>query len=146
MNDVVIKNDIEDLIYKIRGVQVMLDSDLAKLYKVETKQLNRQVKRNIERFDKDFMFQLTNIEYQNLKCQIGTSNNYGGRRTLPYVFTELGVTTLASILHSEVAIKMSKKIIKAFVMMRRYISSDLIEQKYINKLVLEDCLSLWNKY
>lgn len=86
------------------------------------------------------MFHLTDSEYQNLKCQIVTSssNNYGGRRTLPYVFTELGVTTLASVLHSTIAINMSKKIIRAFVMMRHYISSNLIEQKYINKLVLED--------
>jgi len=142
MNDVIVKDDvvIENLIYEVRGKQVMLDSDLARLYEVETKQLNRQVKRNIERFDDDFMFQLTNSEYQNLKCQIGTSssNNYGGRRTLPYVFTEMGVTTLASVLHSTIAINMSKKIIRAFVMMRHYISSNLIEQKYINNLVLED--------
>lgn len=142
MNDIMKKDDveIENLIYEIRGVQVMLDSDLARLYEVETKQLNRQVKRNIERFDEDFMFQLTDLEYQNLKCQFGTSssNNYGGRRTLPYVFTEMGVTTLASVLHSTVAVNMSKKIIRAFVMMRHYISSSLVEQKYINNLVLED--------
>ena len=142
MNEVVLKDEIviEDLIYEIRGKQVMLDSDLARLYEVETKQLNRQVKRNIERFDDDFMFQLTDSEYKNLRCQIGTSssNNYGGRRTLPYVFTEMGVTTLASVLHSTIAISMSKKIIRAFVIMRHYISSNLIEQKYINNLVLED--------
>lgn len=142
MNEVKIKDKvaIENLIYEIRGKQVMLDSDLAQLYEVETKQLNRQVKRNIERFDEDFMFQLNTIEYQNLKCQIGTSNarSYGGRRTLPYVFTEMGVTTLASVLHSAVAINMSKKIIRAFVTMRHYISSNLIEQKYINNIVLED--------
>ena len=125
---------IEDLIYEIRGKQVMLDSDLARLYEVETKQLNRQVKRNIERFDEDFMFQLTELESKNLKCQNGTSSskNYGGRRTLPYVFTEMGVTTLASVLHSDIAISMSKKIIRVFVAMRHYISSNLIEQKYIN--------------
>ena len=142
MNEVIEKENIkiENLIYEVRGVQVMLDSDLAKLYEVETKQLNRQVKRNIERFDKDFMFQLSDLEYQNLKCQIGTSslNNYGGRRTLPYVFTEMGVTTLASVLHSNIAISMSKKIIRAFVTMRHYISSNLIEQKYINDLVLKN--------
>ena len=142
MNEVKIKDEvvIENLIYEIRGKQVMLDSDLARLYEVETKQLNRQVKRNIERFDDDFMFQLTDLEYQNLKCQNGTSssNNYGGRRTLPYVFTEMGVTTLASILHSTIAINISKKIIRAFVAMRHYIGKDLIEQKYINNLVLED--------
>ena len=142
MNNVIVKEKIiiENLIYEVRGKQVMLDSDLAKLYEVETKQLNRQVKRNIERFDEDFMFQWTDLEYQNLKCQIGTSSssNYGGRRTLPYVFTEMGVTTLASVLHSDIAISMSKKIIRAFVMMRHYISSNLIEQKYINNLVLKD--------
>ena len=117
---------IEDMIYEIRGVQVMLDSDLGKLYGVETKQLNRQVKRNIQRFDEDFMFQLTQPEYENLKCQIGTTslNNYGGRRTLPYVFTEFGVTTLASVLHSEIAIDMSKKIVRAFVAMRHYIGNN----------------------
>ena len=71
MNQIIEKEKIENLIYEIRGKQVMLDSDLAKLYQVETKQLNRQVKRNIERFDEDFMFQLTDLEYQNLKCQIG---------------------------------------------------------------------------
>ena len=142
MNEVVLKDEIviENLIYEIRGRHVMVDSDLARLYEVETKQLNRQVKRNIERFDDDFMFQLTDSEYKNLRCQIGTSssNNYGGRRTLPYVFTEMGVTTLASVLHSTIAISMSKKIIRAFVIMRHYISSNLIEQKYINNLVLED--------
>ena len=141
MNEIITEEiDIENMIYEIRGKQVMLDSDLARLYEVETKQLNRQVKRNIERFDEDFMFQLTDIEYKNLKCQIGTSgsSNYGGRRTIPYVFTEMGITTLASVLHSEVAIRMSKKIIRAFVMMRHYISSNLIEQKHINNLVLED--------
>lgn len=140
MDDLVIRDevDIEKLIYEIRGVPVMLDSDLANLYEVETKQLNRQVKRNIERFDKDFMFQLTDLEYQSLRCQIGTSKEKGGRRTLPYAFTEMGITTLASVLHSDIAINMSKKIIRAFVMMRHYISSNLIEQKYINNLVLED--------
>ena len=138
MNEVIVKDEVvvEDLIYEIRGRHVMVDSDLARLYEVETKQLNRQVKRNIERFDDDFMFQLTDSEYKNLKCQIGTSssNNYGGRRTLPYVFTEMGVTTLASVLHSTIAISMSKKIIRAFVMMRHYISDNLIEQKYINNI------------
>ena len=101
MNEVKIKDEvvIENLIYEIRGKQVMLDSDLARLYEVETKQLNRQVKRNIERFDDDFMFQLTDLEYQNLKCQNGTSssNNYGGRRTLPYVSTEQGVATYINV-------------------------------------------------
>ena len=141
MNEMILKEEqIENLIYEVRGMQVMLDSDLSRLYNVETKQLNRQVKRNIDRFDEDFMFQLTNLEYKNLKCQFGTSsqNNYGGRRTLPYAFTEMGVATLASVLHSKIAIDMSKKIIRAFVMMKHYISSNLLEQSYINNLVLEN--------
>ena len=139
MNELVISDiKIENMIYEIRGKQVMLDSDLAFLYKVETKYLNRQVKRNIERFDDDFVFQLTDTEYQNLRCQNVTTNLNNYRRTLPYVFTELGVTTLASILHSTVAIDTSKKIIRAFVSMRRYISTNLIEQKYINNQVLKN--------
>lgn len=132
--------NIESSIYEIRGKQVMLDSDLARLYQVETKHLNRQVKRNIERFDDDFMFQLTDSEFYNLKCQNGTSNltGYGGRRTLPFVFTEMGVTALAGILRSAIAINMNKKIVRAFVAMRHYVSSNLLEQKYINNLVMED--------
>ena len=115
-------------------------TDLAMLYGVETKQINRQVKRNIERFDDDFCFQLTNEEYENLKCQIGTSslNGHGGRRTLPYVFTEFGSTALAGILRSDIAIKMNKKIIRAFVKMRHYIGNNLLEQKYINNMVLDN--------
>jgi len=103
---------IENMIYEIRGKQVMLDSDLAKQYEVETKYLNRQVKRNIERFPEDFCFQLTDEEVKNLRCQNVTSsyNNYGGRRYNPYVFTEIGVSMLASVLHSEVAIEVSVKI------------------------------------
>lgn len=142
MDELAIKEDeivIENLIYEIRGVQVMLDSDLARLYEVETKQLNRQVKRNIERFDSDFMFQLTDIEYQNLKCQFGTSssNNYGGRRTKPYVFTEMGVTTLASVLRSVIAINMSKRIIRAFVAMRHYIGNTEYRISNIESKIIE---------
>lgn len=84
---------LEQKIYQVRGQKVMLDSDLAELYGVETSALNRQVKRNIERFPSDFMMKLTESEFQNLICQIGTSSNgHGGRRKLPYVFTELGVS------------------------------------------------------
>ena len=142
MDELAIKEDeivIENLIHEIRGVQVMLDSDLARLYEVETKQLNRQVKRNIERFDSDFMFQLTDIEYQNLKCQFGTSssNNYGGRRTRPYVFTEMGVTTLASVLRSVIAINMSKRIIRAFVAMRHYIGNTEYRISNIESKIIE---------
>ena len=105
--------DVENLIYVVRNKQVMVDSDLAMLYQVETGALNRAVKRNIARFPEDFRFQLTKDEYENLKCQFGTSNGsgtengYGGRRTLPYVFTEQGISMLASVLHSEVAINVT---------------------------------------
>ena len=142
MNDVMIKNDIniENLIYEIRGVQVMLDSDLAKLYKCAngTKDINKAVKRNIERFPENFMFQLTDEEYSCLRFQTGTSNTKGGRRYNPYVFTEQGVAMLSSVLHSETAVTTSIKIINAFIAMQKYISTNLIEQKYINNLVLED--------
>lgn len=141
MNDVIVKEKIviENLIYEIRGVQVILDSDLARLYECVngTKDINKAVKRNIERFPENFMFQLTDVEYDNLRFQIGTSKVRGGRRYNPYVFTEQGVAMLSSVLHSEVAIKMSIQIINAFVIMRKYVSNNLIEQRYINNLVLE---------
>ena len=141
MNDVIVKDEvvIENLIYEIRGVQVILDSDLARLYECVngTKDINKAVKRNIERFPENFMFQLTDEEYDNLRFQIGTSKVRGGRRYNPYVFTEQGVAMLSSVLHSDVAIKMSIQIINAFVIMRKYISNNLIEQRYINNLVLE---------
>ena len=118
----------------------MLDSDLAKLYECVngTKDINKAAKRNIERFPENFMFQLTDDEYESLRFQIGTSKMKGGRRYNPYVFTEQGVAMLSSVLHTEIAITMSIKIINAFVAMRKYISTNLIEQKYINNLVLED--------
>ncbi len=133
--------NIENLIYEIRGVQVMLDSDLAKLYKCAngTKTINQAVKRNIEKFPKDFYFQLTNEEYLNSKSHFGTSswNNYGGTRKMPYVFTEQGVAMLATIIKTNVAAKMSVAIMRAFVAMRKYISNNLLEQRYINNLVIE---------
>ena len=120
----------------------MLDSDLARLYQCVngTKDINKAVKRNIERFPKSFMFQLTDNEYESLRFQIGTLKVGRGqhRKYNPYVFTEQGVAMLSSVLHTEVAIDMSVKIINAFVTMRKYISNNLIEQKYINNLVLED--------
>ena len=141
MTDVIVKHDvvIEDMIYEVRGKQVILDSDLAILYECVngTKDINKAVKRNIERFPECFMFQLTNEEYDNLRFQSGTSKVRGGRRYNPYVFTEQGVAMLSSVLHSEIAIKMSIQIINAFVIMRKYISNNLIEQNYINNLVLE---------
>lgn len=133
---------IETLIYEIRGKQIMLDSDLAKLYECAngTKTINQAVKRNIQRFPEDFYFQLTVNEFLNLKSQIGTSscNDYGGVRKLPYAFTEQGVAMLATILRTSVASQMSINIMRAFVTMRKYISYNLIEQKYINNLVLDD--------
>lgn len=101
------KIHIENMIYEIRGNQVMLDSDLAKLYKILTGNLNKAVKRNIERFPKNFMFQLTKDEYKSLIFQIGTPNKRGGTRKLPYVFTEQGVAMLSSVLHTDIAINTS---------------------------------------
>ena len=143
MNDLILKDEIkiENMIYNIRGEQVMLDSDLAKLYNCAngTKNVNKAVNRNIERFPSDFYFQLTLKEYQNLKFQIGTSSmrTHGGVRKLPYVFTEQGVAMLASILKTSIASEVSIRIMRAFVTMKQYISNNLIEQKYINNLVLE---------
>lgn len=122
--------EIKNKIYSIRGFQVILDNDLAALYNVETKQLNRAVKRNIQRFPEDFCFQLTKLEYENLKCQNGTSSEYGGKRYLPYVFTEQGVAILSGILNSEKAIKINILIIRAFIVMRKVLKSNyFFEQK-----------------
>ena len=136
---------IEKLIYIIRGKQVMTDSDLAMLYQVETSALNRAVKRNIKRFPEDFHFQLTEEEYNFLRCQFGISKNYvenkvdgrGGRRYLPYVFTEQGISMLASVLHSEVAINVSIGIMRAFVEMRRFIASNSLLFERISSVELK---------
>ena len=118
--------NIEDMIYEIRGRQVMLDSDLARLYECinGTKTINQAVKRHINKFPERYMFQLTKSEYDNLKSQIGTSslNTYGGVRKMPYAFTEQGVAMLATILKTPVADIVSMKIIDAFVYMKRYLS------------------------
>ncbi len=143
MNGIILndKLKIEDMIYEVRGKQVMLDSELAKLYECTngTKDVNKAVNRNIERFPSDFYFQLTLKEYQNLKFQFGTSSlkTHGGVRKLPYVFTEQGVAMLASVLKTSIASEVSIRIMRAFVTMKEYISNNLIEQKYINNLVLE---------
>lgn len=109
-------HDIEKLIVTLRGVQVIIDRDLAFLYQEEVKQMNRQVKRNIERFPADFMFQLTKEEYASLKCHFGTSNERGGdRRALPYAFTQQGIGMLSGLLRSQVAIETNIKIMRAFV-------------------------------
>ena len=137
MNELKEQANIRNLIYEVRGKQVMLDSDLAILYGCinGTKTINQAVKRNIERFPSNFYFQLTKIEYDNLKSQIGTSNNnfYGGIRKLPYVFTEQGVAMLSSVLRTKNAAKISVNIMNAFVYMRRFIN----ENKDIFKRVIE---------
>lgn len=122
MNEIMEKERIEDMIYEIRGKQVMLDSDLAKLYECAngTKDINKAVKRNINRFPNDFYFQLTNEETEKLWFQFGTANKM--TRINPHVFTEEGVAMLASVLKTDVASEMSVKIIRAFVYMRKYIS------------------------
>ncbi len=134
--------NIENLIYEIRGVQVMIDSDLAKLYECAngTKSINLAVKRHVNRFPERFMFQLTKEEFFTLRFQSETSswNSYGGVRKLPYAFTEQGVAMLATVLRTPVAEEVSIKIMDAFVAMRKFISNNLLEQKYINNLVLED--------
>ena len=120
-------NIIQNKIYEVRGTRVMLDFDLAALYQVETKRLKEAVRRNIERFEgDDFMFELTEMEYNsliiNLRTQIATSNK-GGRRHMPFAFTEQGVAMLSSVLRSETAIIVNRSIIRAFVTMRNYIMS-----------------------
>ena len=130
--------NIENIIYEIRGKQVMLNSDLAKLYECKngTKDINKAVKRNIERFPKNFYFQITEEEMKKLWFQSGTANKM--IRSLPYVFTEQGIAMLSSVLHTQIAISQSIRIMDAFVKMRKIISSNLIEQKYINELVIKD--------
>ena len=119
---------IKNLIYEIRGKQVMLDSDLARLYgcKNGTKDVNKAVNRNIDRFPCDFYFQLNKEEFENLKFQNGTSNinSHGGVRKLPYVFTEQGVAMLATVLKTENASSVSIKIMRTFVAMRHFINEN----------------------
>ena len=109
---------IQNKIYEVRGQKVMLDFDLADLYKIETKMLKRAVRRNINRFPKDFMFELTKKEWQNLRYQFGTSNQ-GGIRYMPFAFTEHGVTMLASVLNADRAIKMNIAIVRAFISLKQ---------------------------
>ena len=115
--------DIKPMIRVIRGQQVMIDRDLAQLYGVETKRLNEQVKRNIERFPDDFMFQLNKDEVEILKSQNATSS-WGGDRRLPYAFTEQGIAMLSSVLKSQTAVDVNIRIMRAFVSMRRFIATN----------------------
>lgn len=110
--------EIERSIHMVRGHRVMLDAELARLYGVETKALNRAVKRNTTRFPADFMFQLTDVEAISLRCQIGTSKGKGGRRYLPYAFTEHGVVMLANLLNSPRAVAVSIEVVRVFVRLR----------------------------
>jgi len=135
MNDL---KRIKAMIYEFRGYQVMLDADLAKIYQVETKVLNQAVKRNIDRFPPEFMFQLTDEEYEflrsqfvtsSLKSQIATSkDSHGGRRYLPFAFTEHGVIMLSSVLNSKIASQINVAVVKAFIEMRRYIAKPVREK------------------
>jgi ORF6N domain len=130
---------IEKAIYLIRGERVMMDSDLPELYGVETNALNRAVKRNLKRFPKDFMFQLSTEEASDLRRQFGTSKiRRGGRRYLPYVFTEQGVAMVSGVLHSDRAVSVNIEIMRAFVKIRQMLASnaelslrlDELENKY----------------
>ncbi len=137
INEVMIKN----LIYVIRGQQVILDSDLAMLYQVETRIFNQSVKRNIERFPERYRFQLTEEEFEALTSQIVMSNKSetrrGGRRHRPYVFTEQGIAMLSAVLHSEVAVRVSIGIMDAFVEMRRFLANNSLMLERINELEIK---------
>ena len=139
MNELV-DSKIENMIYEIRGKQVMLDSDLAKLYGVETKRITEAVRRNPEKFPERFCWILTKLEETNLRSQIATSsntNNHGGKRYNSRVFTEQGVAMLATVLKSQIATQVSIQIMDAFVGMREYIGHHLLGQKYINDMVIK---------
>jgi hypothetical protein len=118
-NSILSSRNIQSRIFTIRGVQVILDSDLAEMYQVPTGRINEQVKRNLERFPDDFMFQLSVAEWENLKSQNAIAS-WGGRRTRPFVFTEQGVSSLSGILKSDVAVRVYITIIRAFVEMRKF--------------------------
>ncbi len=119
LEKMVAEQKILNQIYVVRGQKIMLDEDLAKMYNVETKRLNEQVKRNLKRFPKDFMFVLSAKDFANLKSQNATSS-WGGRRTLPNAFTEQGVAMLSSILNSDIAIEVNISIIRVFTKLREY--------------------------
>lgn len=134
---------IENLIYYVRGQQVMIDSDLAMLYNVETKRLNESVKRNAKRFPESFCFQLTEEEYTSLRSQFATSNaeaeksTKGGRRYLPYAFTEQGIAMLSAVLRSDEAIQVSVNIMNTFVKMRRFLTENTLMFDKLNSLELK---------
>jgi len=137
MIDLIPAERIESKIFLIRGQKVMLDVGLAELYQVPTGRLNEQVKRDVERFPEDFMFQLTRKEFENLKSQIAISR-WGGRRKLPYAFTEQGVAMLSVVLHSKRAVQVNVAIMRAFVKLKQILSTHkelahklkLLEQRF----------------
>ena len=121
MDKLIVQGEISSRILTLRGRQVMLDRDLAELYQVETRRLNEQVKRNLDRFPDDFMFQINDVEYQNLKSQFATSSSeHGGIRKMPYVFTEEGIYMLATVLRSSIATQTSISIIRTFKKLREF--------------------------
>ena len=141
MNEVIDKEniDIKNMIYEIRGMQVILDRDLAKLYNVETRVFIQTVKRNINRFPEKFMFQLSYDEFISWRSQnVMSKNDVIGLRRPPYAFTEYGIIMLSGLLKSDIAAEINIKVINAFVDLRRYVSNNLLGQKYINDLVLKD--------
>lgn len=126
---------VERQILLIRGQKVMLDADLAELYEVETKSLNRAVRRNASRFPEDFMFQLSEQEYEDLRCHFGTSNDgRGGRRYTPYAFTEQGVAMLSSVLRSPRAVAVNIAIMRAFVKLREMLASHRDLARRLNEM------------
>ena len=135
---VISEQQIQKKIFTVRGVQVMLDSDLAKLYDVSTRRLNEQVKRNIERFPDDFMFKLTKQEWEILKSQFATSSSqHGGRRKLPNVFTEQGISALSGVLHSKTAIQVNIAIMRAFVSMRKFLMANATLFQRLDRLEIK---------
>ena len=127
-------------IYLIRGLKVMLDNDLAELYGVETKRLNEQVKRNLERFPDDFMFPLTHEEFESLKSQNATSS-WGGRRKLPYAFTEYGVLMLSGVLNSQTAIQVNIRIMRVYTKLREMLLTHkeiLLKMEQVEKQVIQN--------
>lgn len=134
---IVSEKTIRNLIYVVRGQQIMMDSDLAALYQVETKVFNQAVKRNIMRFPDAFRFQLTDEEYKSLRSQFVTSNGRGGRRYLPYVFTEQGIAMLSAVLNSDIAIQVSIHIMTAFVEMRKFLVNNAVLFERISNVDLK---------
>ena len=142
MSEIINQKHIENMIYEIRGKQVMLDSDLAKLYGTETKRINEAVRNNPEKFPERFSWKISKEESQSFLVEIFDQKKKietrGGKYSNPRVFTEQGVAMLATILHTKVATQVSIAIMDAFVSMKKYISSNLLEQKYINNQVLKN--------